>query len=166
MNHHYPALVLLLIGSFSGASRALAQGAVTDPGEPVISRMCLWNADPATWKLLNVKHRQIKLLNEIKLKYPAVVGGQWDVEDEGGDAMTPLDGTEHLTSGARPSPSATQPAGAHEQSVHGLPKAQSGMQADLRAVLTMKQLRAWASLCSARYSAPAQLRWKRTAVTR
>ncbi|MBK9177471.1 MAG: hypothetical protein IPM46_14285 [Flavobacteriales bacterium] len=152
-------LVLFILGSFSGASHASAQGATTDAGEPVISRMCLWNADQGTWKTLNVKRRQIRLLNELKLKYPAVVGGQWDVESEGGDAVMPQVGSERHTTGAPTDPYPAQPALASDQNANAASKpALSRLQADLRAVLTTKQLRAWAELCGGRYSMLPELR--------
>jgi len=152
-------VVMLLSGMFICISHAVAQGADHAAAEPVISRMCLWNADRATWKQLDAKRKQIKLLNEIKLKYPAVIGGQWDVESENDDEVAPQVGNERHTTGAPLNNRPAQPALASDAQAKAPPQpALSRMQAELRAVLTPRQLRAWAERCGDRYSKLPELR--------
>ncbi|MBK8498076.1 MAG: hypothetical protein IPL52_04485 [Flavobacteriales bacterium] len=137
----------------SNCSHVRAQGTVADPGEPVISRMCLWNADRATFKQLHLKQRQIKLLNELKLKYPAVVGGQWDVESENVVPVKTQSGSDRGTNAVPAHANSGQGALANGTKVTAAVAASpSRLQEDLRAVLSADQLRAWAELCGGRYS--------------
>ena len=119
---------LLLIGI--ACTTAAAQAPRPEPTMD-ISRTCLWNADRTTWSELGVKRAQIKRLNEIRQRYPAVVDGRWLPDEE-----SALSGPAH-TPGSNwgiPPPSSA---------------ATTGLQAELREVLTKKQLGRWHQLCAA-----------------
>lgn len=100
----------------------LAQAQQT--GDLAISRTCLWNADRATWSDLHAKRKQVARLERIRQRYPAVVDGQWLFHEE--DAPIEPAG----------SPPATNPT------------APAGLQAELREVLSAKQLARWHKLCN------------------
>lgn len=116
-----------------------------------ISRVCLWNADHSTWKTLGLKRWQIARMNELRLLYPAVVGGQWVVDE---DDLPPVLVEEHSV---RLGPDTRYPntvgAGAAAQESRNEPRTRSatiqpvGLQHDLREVLTPVQLRSWARRC-------------------
>ena len=97
-----------------------------------ISRTCLWNADRTTWSELNVNRAQIERLNEIRQRYPAVVDGRWLSEEEEGALSGPV----HAPGSGWGIPPAS-------------PATTTGLQAELREVLTKKQLGRWHQLCAA-----------------
>lgn len=144
-------LLLLICGiALCTAGTALAQGVAVRA--PTISRMCLWNADKAVWRALGVKRDQVQHLNVIRLRYPAVVQGQWMNEGDTVVTTTPDGGQRPLGSplptaqGMRAGPalnSGDNPFGP-ETSMERL-----GLQAELREVLSYEQLRLWEQLCNA-----------------
>ncbi len=104
-----------------------AQG--TRPKEDValVSRMCLWNADKAMWFRVGLRKDQIRKMKVLRERYPAVVEGQWIMSD----TLDQVSGTAAAT--------APNPAGADQP----LP----GLQAEVRAVLTPRQVNRWMALC-------------------
>jgi hypothetical protein len=99
---------------------------------PTISRMCLWNANRDTWSELDLSRSQIHRMEVIKRRYPAVVEGQWMLEDNerqpqaaGNTSMTPI-GDPVLLASEQP----------------------RDLQSELRAVLTPDQLAAWVAYCN------------------
>ena len=68
-------LLLFIPAAFCTTRSAVAQRAPV--GQPVISRMCLWNAGKAVWRALDLHRDQVRHLNVIRQRYPAVVQGQW-----------------------------------------------------------------------------------------
>ncbi len=116
---------------------------------PTISRTCLWNADRNTWSELGLKRKQIVRLKDIRARYPAVVDGQWIVNEQNDAddaersnvAADTIVGPDLTSNGAHASGSPVpngQPWGRARV---------SGLQAELRAVLTPKELLRWSRLC-------------------
>ncbi len=128
---------------------AVAQTSLRANDLPTISRTCLWNADRNTWSELGLKRKQIVRLKDIRARYPAVVDGQWIVneQNDADDAdrspvvADTIVGPDLTSNGAHGSGSAA----ANGQPWGGV--AVSGLQAELRAVLTPKELLRWSRLC-------------------
>ena len=144
-------LLLLICGiALCTAGTALAQGVAVRA--PTISRMCLWNADKAVWRALGVKRDQVQHLNVIRLRYPAVVQGQWmnDVDTLAINApdagpQKPIGTPSPSGQGMRAGPavqSGGNPIGTGTRMEH------IGLQAELREVLSDEQLRRWEELCN------------------
>lgn len=135
---------------------ALPASAQVDPGDAhiaTISRSCLWNADQSTWKTLGLKRAQIVRLNELRLQYPAVVDGQWVADEEMNIAPVP-DREDHvgvdptLSTSVKGSAASTAPPA--QSSVTNTAETAfrpTGLQYQLREVLTPAQLRRWAEEC-------------------
>lgn len=119
--------------------------------QPTISRVCLWNADKDTWNTLGLKRSQIARMAELREQYPAVVDGQWvEVEDE----IMPAIGERQSDVAPNASTSITGPAlGAAatgtkiEDRTPDTTTRSTGLQHELRAVLTPLQLQRWAEEC-------------------
>jgi len=137
------AASLLVVGP-----SALAQTRTTAP--PIISRMCLWNADKATWKELGLKRDHIRRMAELRARYPAVIDGQWDSRSDGDESMS-LD--EAASSHNAMPEAATMLSKLAERGRHGghspggSNAPMKGLQAELREVLSVEQMRAWRRLC-------------------
>lgn len=141
-------ITLLLAASTWLALPARSQTTLADADIPRISRTCLWNADRDTWKKLHLKRKQVLRMNDIRSRYPAVVEGQWIISEQTeaidmgytvatADSTNPVD---FSSSNGSPAHGSTgQPAGTPSG---------SGLQAELRSVLTAKQLMTWKRLCS------------------
>ena len=144
----YASLVSAIVLYTAGTARA--QIAAVRP--PTISRMCLWNADNATWRALGVKRDQVRHLNVIRQRYPAVVHGQWMNEADSTLADTPEAG--HPTPiGSPPSSAQGMQRGtgmSNGPSRPGVRQEHIGLQAELREVLSDEQLRLWEERCSLR----------------
>lgn len=97
-------------------------------GDTSISRACLWNGDRGTWSALRLKPAQIERLSEIRARYPAVVEGQWRLEEEVPPERIPGQGSGPARN---PEPAPT-----------------TGLQAELRAVLSPEQIKLWHQLCT------------------
>lgn len=145
----YPFLVCALVLYSAGTARG--QLAALRP--PVISRMCLWNADKAMWRALGVKRDQVRHLDVIRQRYPAVVGGQWTNQEDSALADTsdarhvnPISSPPSSAPGVQRGPGrsngAAGPSGVRPESI--------GLQAELREVLSDEQLRMWEERCNAR----------------
>ncbi len=136
------------------ASAFSAQAQVdSDDAQPLaVSRGCLWNADNSTWKELGLKHSQIARLEELREQYPAVVDGQWVVDDT---ALLPVPaGAEPMHAGPNVSTSLSGPAPGMRvtETKVEVPTVENtarpkGLQDHLRQVLTPVQLRQWAAAC-------------------
>lgn len=135
------------------ASSAKAQVGNDDAQPPVISRVCLWNADQTTWKALGLKRSQIERMNELRQLYPAVVDGQWVASEDMDLAPDPI---REDRAGADPSLTTSIKGSAAGTAI---PEESSGintpdtavrnrsLQYQLREVLTPGQLRRWAQQC-------------------
>ena len=141
-------IVLLFTFTCGFVGPAAAQEAVAD--QPRISRMCVWNANKSIWRALNLTRDQIAQLDVIRRRYPAVVGGQWSVEEDSVDMYIIAPRTAPGPSGPSPTP-APQPTGTREAAgPPRIPRAREvllGLQVELREVLSAAQLRKWAVLC-------------------
>lgn len=139
--------IFALIALTSALEPVRAQGVSRAENLPDISRVCLWNADRATWKALGLKKAEIERMRQLRLLYPAVVDGQWITVDQG---TSTTDSIEWNHGGPNGNTSTRRGASAPVQ-VDRVPSStapQEGLQNDLREVLTPKQLRKWAILCS------------------
>jgi len=140
-------LFATFIISFAALS-AKAQDVNDGTPLPNISRVCLWNADRATWKELRLKKPQIERLRQLRLLYPAVVNGQWVVIDD----AAPLPDEQYWVRGGPNRRQSTTGHGAaareKERRSTTATVPQEGLQNDVREVLTAKQLRNWARLCA------------------
>ncbi|MBL7983502.1 MAG: hypothetical protein JNM91_00820 [Flavobacteriales bacterium] len=138
--------LLSLTHSFAGSVVAQAAGA----DQPTISRMCVWNANKSIWRALNLTREQIAQLDVIRRRYPAVVGGQWSVEEDRVDMYIIAPRTAQGPAGPSPAP-APQPTGTREAAgpprIPGAREVLLGLQVELREVLSAAQLRKWAMLC-------------------
>lgn len=121
----WPIHAILLIVASMLHMLALAQ--VKPDLGMTISRMCLWNADHHTWSTLHLDRGQVARLDEMRMRYPAVVDAQWIHEEE------PV--AQSTMQGIGPAP------------IPG-PGPRTGLQAELRRVLSTDQLRRWYLLCS------------------
>lgn len=141
--------LLVSVALCSAALSAVAQTNLRLNDLPIISRTCLWNADRDTWSELGLKRKQVVRLKDIRARYPAVVDGQWIVNEEndaddagrstiGADTIVGPDLTSNGTHGSGSALPDRQPWG-------GRPV--SGLQAELRSVLSPKELLEWSRLC-------------------
>ena len=142
-------LIVCLPAVLYTAGTATAQDAPLRP--PVISRMCLWNADKEVWRSLRLYRDQVRHLNVLRQRYPAVVQGQWTSGPDSADMDTrepgqpdPVVASYGSAQGLR-----AQASGPISGNPHG-PEGRMqrmGLQAELREVLTYTQLRRWEALC-------------------
>ena len=119
---------------------------------PHVSRMCLWNADKHVWRALHLGRDQVRHLNVIRQRYPAVIQGQWmnDVDTLAINApdagpQKPIGTPSPSGQGMRAGPavqSGGNPIGTGTRMEH------IGLQAELREVLSDEQLRRWEELCN------------------
>lgn len=142
------SIVLLSTFTCGFAGSVAAQEAVAD--QPRISWMCVWNANKSIWRALKLSRSQIAQLDVIRRRYPAVVGGQWRVEDDSVDTYIVAQRTAQGPAGPSPSPglqrSETRGSGGPPR-ITGAREELLGLQVELREVLTEAQLRKWAVLC-------------------
>ncbi len=146
----YSALVCAIV--LCSAGTALAQGAAVRP--PTISRMCLWNADKAVWRALDLNRDQVRHLNVIRQRYPAVVQGVWTSGPDSVDVNTQDVGQQNPFGASSPSAQgmraqASVKNGGNPQGP-GARIEHIGLQAELREVLSDAQLRRWEELCGTR----------------
>lgn len=133
----------------------LSAEAQVDSGDvqpPTVSRGCLWNADNTTWKALGLKRSQVARMNELREQYPAVVDGQWVIDDT---VLTPVPAAaERMQAAPNVSTSLSGPAAGtattdrkdEARTPENTTRA-TGLQYQLRVVLTPAQLRQWAAEC-------------------
>ncbi len=126
-------LLLVGAGALLSIGSAQGQGTPSTPEVAVVTRMCLWNADKAMWSRLGLRKDQIRRMQAIRARYPAVIEGQWIREDTvqaagPGNRGAAYDPASSKTAGAAPAP--------------------QGMQAEVRAVLTPRQVNKWMALCT------------------
>jgi len=108
-----------------------AQGPPPSKEVAVVTRMCLWNADKAMWSRLGLRKDQIRQMQAIRERYPAVIEGQWIMEDTvqaPGNRGAAYDPASSMNAAAAPAP--------------------QGMQAEVRAVLTPEQVNKWMAWCT------------------
>ena len=145
------SLFITCIITAAGLS-AQAQVDSGDVQPPTVSRGCLWNADNTTWKALGLKRSQVARMNELREQYPAVVDGQWVVNDT---VVTPVPAAaDRMQAAPNLSTSLSAPAAGTSISDRKVevPAAKNttrptGLQYHLREVLTPVQLRQWAAEC-------------------
>ena len=145
------SLFITCIITAAGLS-AQAQVDSGDVQPPTVSRGCLWNADINTWKSLGLKRSQVARMNELREQYPAVVDGQW-VADE--TVFTPVPAAaDRMQAAPNLSTSLSGPAAGaaiterkdEARTPENRPRP-TGLQYQLREVLTPAQLRQWAAEC-------------------
>ncbi len=124
---------LAAAGPLFGIGSIHAQGPPPAKEVAVVTRMCLWNADKAMWSRLGLRKDQIRQMQAIRARYPAVIDGQWIREDT---VQAPGPGNR----GAAYDPASSKTAGAAP--------APQGMQAEVRVVLTPRQVNKWMALCT------------------
>ncbi len=121
---------------------------------PHVSRMCLWNADKHVWRALHLGRDQVRHLNVIRQRYPAVIQGQWMNEADSAATNTPDAGRVDPIPTPSPASQGLRARTAGKSAVNPFgPEARMerpGLQAELREVLSYEQLRRWEELCNAR----------------
>lgn len=146
---YYLRSIVIIFSFTTAAFTADAQVATGDDQLPDISRVCLWNADQSTWKLLKLKRHQIERMNELRALYPAVVDGQWITHDEdldqapsleersriSADPNTPVSGP-NATLGGTGGPISPAPT-----------NSKACLQHEIRTTLMPVQLLRWANHC-------------------
>ena len=142
-------LLLFIPAAFCTTRSAVAQRAPV--GQPVISRMCLWNAGKAVWRALDLHRDQVRHLNVIRQRYPAVVQGQWvsgsdsaDVDLHYAGRLNRIQAASLPAQGMRARASGKNSGNPHEPEVR---MERLGLQTELREVLSDAQLRKWEELC-------------------
>ncbi len=143
-------LIMLGTIAFTSPSAKAQEGSADAPA--TISRVCLWNADQSTWKVLGLKRAQIVRMNELRLQYPAVVDGQWVAEEEihvAPDTGRDNAGVDPTLSTSLKGPAAgAAPLEKSTRTTSPETAARStGLQYQLREVLTPAQLSRWAKEC-------------------
>lgn len=145
---------VLLIASFLTGAVLTTTAQVSNDGTlpPVISKVCLWNADNTTWRSLGLRPSQIDQLDKLRKRYPAVVDGQWIGSDA--EVTTPiveqskavdLNVSTSISGPARP---VAETETVDEARTQPPMDRTMGLQDHLRSVLTPGQLRRWAKKCS------------------
>ncbi len=137
---------------FTTAYCVAGTASAQDPAvrQPTITRMCLWNGDKTTWRALDLKRSQVMLLAVIRQRYPAVVAGQWNFEEDSAATYVPDPALSDpafnptATAAMRGMQGGSDPGNARSS---GVRKESIGLQAELREVLTFSQLRKWEALC-------------------
>lgn len=129
-----------------------AQVGNDDAQLPDISRVCLWNADHSTWKLLKLKRHQIERMNELRGLYPAVVDGQWIAHDEDVDQVPSVKEQARFSSNVSSSIIGPDAGSATmdrtvEPNSPATTTSKVGLQQEIRATLTPVQLLRWANHC-------------------
>ncbi len=125
--------LLATVGTLMCICSLLGQPTRSTPDVAIVSRLCLWNADKAMWGNVGLNKEQVRKMQEIKSRYPAVVGGQWIIGDEQQDPVAEGSAMEVKS----PAPT-----------VNGDPVVKGGLQAEVRAVLTPRQVNKWMTLCT------------------
>ena len=147
LRHFVSVNAIALLGMVPACAQKAPQAEVI----PSISRTCLWNADRRTWAELDLKRWQVHRMKELKLRFPAVVEGQWiDTGDEvPGSGYPPFaKGDTVAASTAGIGGSTTRGYGVNEAGTSvAAAQPTAGLQSELRAVLTTKQLLAWKRIC-------------------
>ena len=151
-SHHImrPLIFTCIIAAAAFSAQAQVGSDGTQP--PTVSRVCLWNADQSTWKSLGLKRSQIARMQELREQYPAVVDGQWVVDEV---EMSPapiaeerIDVDPNLsTSISGPAAGAAKIEKKADASTAGTAVRPTGLQHQLRAVLTPTQLKRWVAEC-------------------
>ena len=126
-------LLLAGAGALLSMGALQAQSISSTPEVAVVTRMCLWNADKAMWSRLGLRKDQIRRMQAIRERYPAVVEGQWIVGDT---VQTP---------GPVPVNASLSGTSAEQSAAVRPPQ---GLQAEVRAVLTPRQVNKWMALCT------------------
>ena len=139
-------LIMLGTIAFTSPSAKAQEGSADAPA--TISRVCLWNADQSTWKELGLKRAQIVRMNELRLQYPAVVDGQWVAEEEMDVAPEPVRVDPSLSTSLKGPAAGTAPLEKSTRATSPETAIRStGLQYQLREVLTPAQLSRWAKEC-------------------
>ena len=143
---HIHTLIILCTIAFTPPAAKAQEGSADAPA--TISRVCLWNADQSTWKELGLKRAQIIRMNELRLKYPAVVDGQWVADEEIVAAPDPVRVDPSLSTSLKGPAAGTAPLEKSTRATSPETAIRStGLQYQLREVLTPAQLSRWAKEC-------------------